>query len=93
MSLRDGENQDLVGVFVDGSQEVQGQHKEVSALLPQKSTTVDNPAWASGPSEIIRYFTCSGSPVQDRGFESLRNFWKGRFKCLSSRAVANSHAA
>ena len=41
MSLRDGENQDLVGVFVDGSQEVQGQHKEVSALLPQKSNTVD----------------------------------------------------
>ena len=39
-----------------------------------------NPAWASGPSEILLYFTCSGSPVQDRGFESLRNFRKGRFK-------------
>ena len=54
---------------------------------------VPNPAWASGPSETIRYFTCSGSPDQDRGFESLRNFRKGRDKCLGSRAVANSHAA
>ena len=51
------------------------------------------PAWASGPSEILRYCTCLGSLVQDRGFESLRNFRKGRFKCLGSRAVANSHAA
>ena len=39
---------------------------------------VSNPAWASGPSEVLRYFTCSGSPVQDCGFESLRNFRKGR---------------
>ena len=36
------------------------------------------PAWASGPSEILRYFTCSGSPVQHRGFEILRNIRKGR---------------
>ena len=55
--------------------------------------SIYNPAWASGPSEILRYFTCSGSPVQDRGFKSLRNFRKGRFKCLGSCAVANSHAA
>ena len=41
-------------------------------------TGITIPAWASGPSEILRYFTCSGSPVQDRGFESLRNFRKGR---------------
>ena len=54
---------------------------------------VYNPARASGPSEILRCFTCPGSPVQNRGFESQRNFWKGRFKCLGSRAVANSHAA
>ena len=47
-----------------------------------------NPVWASGPSEILRYFTCSGSLVQDRVFESLRNFRKGRFKFLGSRAVA-----
>ena len=51
-----------------------------------------NPVWASGPREILQYFTCSGSPVQDRGFESLRNFRKGRFQCLGSRAVAKSHA-
>ena len=35
------------------------------------------PAWASGPSEVLRYFTFSGSPVQDRAVESLRNFRKG----------------
>ena len=68
-------------------------HSKVLLFLIQMHMTWHNPAWASGPSEILRYFTCSGSPVQDRVFESLRNFQKGRFKCLGSRAVANSHAA
>ena len=36
------------------------------------------PVWASVPREILRWFICSGSPVQDCGFESLRNFWKRR---------------
>ena len=36
------------------------------------------PAWACVPSKIILYFTCLGSPVQDRGSEILRNFRKGR---------------
>ena len=38
MIRREGENQDLVSVSVDGPHKEQGQHKEVSALLPQKST-------------------------------------------------------
>ena len=64
-----------------------------SAITKLKTNNCDYPAWASGTSEILRYFTCSVSPVQDSGFESLRKFRKGRFKCLGSRAVANSHAA
>ena len=34
MSKREGENQELVSVYVDGSLEYHGQYKEVSALLP-----------------------------------------------------------
>ena len=41
-------------------------------LLTIKTNCI--PAWASGPSEILWYFICSGSPIQDRGFESLRTF-------------------
>ena len=38
MSRREGENQDRVSVYVDGSHKEQGHHKEVSDLLPQKYT-------------------------------------------------------
>ena len=36
MSGREEINQDLVSVYVDESHEDQGQHKEVSAMLPLK---------------------------------------------------------
>ena len=39
-----------------------------------------SPAWASGPSEISIFHACSWSKVQDRNFESLRNFRKGRLQ-------------
>ena len=45
------------------------------------------------PSEILRYFLCSGSLFQDRSFESLKFFGREDCKCSSPRAVANSHAA
>ena len=41
MSRREGENKDVVEFYVYGSKEDQGQHEEVSALLPPKITTVD----------------------------------------------------
>ena len=43
------------------------------------------------PSEILWYFLCSGSLIQDRSFESLRTFGRGDFKCSGPCAVANSH--
>ena len=36
ISISEGDNQDLVSVYVDGSHEDQVYHKEVSTLLPQK---------------------------------------------------------
>ena len=45
------------------------------------------------PSEILRYFPCSGSLVQDRSFESLRTFGREDCKCSGPRAVENSHTA
>ena len=45
------------------------------------------------PSEILRYFLCLGSLVQDRSFESLRTSGREDCKYSGPRAVANSHVA
>ena len=47
-------------------------------FLERNKSVLVIPAWASGQSEILLYFICSGSRVQDRGFEILKNFRKGR---------------
>ena len=41
MSIREEENQDLVELYVGGSQEEQGQYEEVSDFLPQKISIAD----------------------------------------------------
>ena len=41
MSRREEKHQDLVSIYVDGSNEEQGHHKQVSAFLLQNITTVD----------------------------------------------------
>ena len=46
----------------------------LNVFVVKLSRIVQIPAWDSGPSEILRYFICSGSPVQYLGFKSLRTF-------------------
>ena len=54
--------------------------KVVESLSVNIIKDLQSPAWASGPSEISIFHSCSWSQVQDRNFESLRNFRKGRLQ-------------
>ena len=53
MSIREGYNQDLVSVSIDGLNEDQGHQKEVSDLSPQKIPTVD--LTATSNSELFQW--------------------------------------
>ena len=63
--------------------------------LPNNETTSETMSQRGlvVPSEVLRYFPCSGSMVRFRSLESLRTFGREDYKCSGPHAVANSHAA